>query len=588
MLDNGVGSLDASNVSPDHNLSIEPLLVDRIEVLRGPATLLYGSSAVGGVVNVIDNRIPSSAPTQPIGGRTEARFDSAADERTGTLALQSGNQAFALQVNGLRTEKDDVSIPDYADPAQPADKGTLVNSAISTKSGSVGGTFFGSGGNFGVAVSEYDTRYGVPVGEPIDIDMRQRRLDLRGQSTQPFGPFKSAQLRFGVADYTHGEIDTTTGLPNTTFQNKAYEGRAELVQQDLGNLSGTAGFQTSRSDFSAVGVEVVTPQTITLNHALFVLESYKVDPALTLQLGGRYEFQSIRLGEVDPLLPLYPGYAATTGETRRDHAVSLSAGAIYYPAKDYSLGLSVAYSQRNPVAQEVFSNGPHGGTGAYEVGTSNLSKEQSLGLDAVLRKRAGFVTGSIGVFVNQFDHFIFEQQDPNLYFDDATGTFLPYPVPAGDDYLPIYQFIAKDALFYGAEAEVTLHLHDGPDYHLHLDLTADYVHAQQTTDDVPLPRIPPMRFGTGLRYENDRWHAGLEVRHIQRQNRIAPGETETPDYTFLNADLSYLIPARAVNTEFFLRLTNLTDQDARVHSSFLKDIAPLPGRNATAGVRLTF
>jgi iron complex outermembrane receptor protein len=588
MLDNGVGSLDASNVSPDHNVSIEPLLVDRIEVLRGPATLLYGSSAVGGVVNVVDNRIPSLAPTNPITGRTEIRFDSGSNERTGILALTGGNQNFALQVNGLRTETDDVDIPGYADPANPVNKGTLTNSAISTKSGSVGGTYFWSGGNAGVAVSEYDTVYGVPTDEPIAIDMKQRRADFRAETNRPFGIFKAAKVRFGLADYTHAEVDTTTGLPNTTFKNKAYEGRVELVQQDSGDLSGTIGLQTSRSDFSAVGEEVVTPQTLTYNHALFAVESYKLDPKLTLEFGGRYEYQSVTLGEVDPLLPAYPGYSATTGEKRHDHGYSLSTGLVYYPAKDYSLGLSVAYSQRIPVAQEVFSNGPHGGTGAYEVGTSNLSKENSLGVDLTLRKRAGFVTGSAGIFVNKFSNFVFEQRDPDRYFDGDSGAFLPYPVSGGGESLPIYQFIARNALFYGGEAELSFHLIETETDRLHLELTSDYVHAQQTDDDQPLPRIPPVRVGAGLRYEHGRWTAGITARHAFRQDRIAPEETETAGYTLLGADLSYRLTISHTEWELFARGNNLTDDDARVSTSFLKEVAPLPGRSVTFGARLTF
>ena len=588
MLDNGVGSLDASNVSPDHNVSVEPLLVDRIEVLRGPATLLYGSSAVGGVVNVIDNRIPATAPAHPVSGRAEFRFDSAARERTGVLAVTAGGPAYALQVNGLRSETDDLRIPGFADPANPADKGTLVNSAISTKSVSVGGTRFGESGSFGVAVSEYDTVYGVPVGEPINIDLRQRRADLRAELTRPFGFFKAAKLRFGLADYTHSEVNTTTGLANTTFKNKAYEGRLEMVQQDTGDLTGTVGLQTSRSNFAAAGVEVVTPPTLTINHALFVLESYKAGPELTLQFGGRYEFQSIKLGEVDPLLPAYPGYTATTGEKRTDHGFSLSAGAVYYPAKDFSLGLSLAYTRRLPVAQEVFSNGPHGGTGAYEVGTAGLGQEASLGFDVTLRKRAGFVTGSVGGFVNKIQGFIFEQRDPARYFDEGTGAFRPYPVPPGDSFLPIFQFSAKDAVFYGGEAELSFHLVDTKPDRVHLDLTADYVHARQATDDEPLPRIPPLRFGAALRYATGPWNAGVSVRHSFRQDRVAPGETETAGYTLLGADVSYRFTPSRVEWEIFARGSNLTDQDARVSTSFLKDIAPLPGRSVTVGVRTTF
>ncbi len=588
MLDNGVGSLDASSVSPDHNVSVEPLLVDRIEVLRGPATLLYGSSAVGGVVNVIDNRIPAAAPERPVAGRAEVRYDSASNERTGILAVTAGDATFATQVNGLRTETDDVRIPGYADPANPANRGTLVNSAISTKSLSVGGTRFGDAGNIGVAVSEYDTDYGVPVDEPIRIDMRQRRADLRAELTRGFGPFKSAKLRFGLADYRHSEVDADTGLANTTFTNRAYEARLDLIQQDRGDLTGTVGLQTSRSDFSAEGDEVVTPPTLTLNHALFVLESYKLRPNLSLQFGGRFEFQSIALGDVAAALPAYPGYAAVTGETRRDHGLSLAGGAVYNPTRDYSLGLSLAYTERLPVAQEIYSNGPHGGTGAYEIGTAGLGLEKSLGLDLTLRKRAGVLTGSVGAFVNRINDFAFQQLDPDRFFDEDSGIFRPYPVPAGAATLPIYQFVARDALFYGGEVDLELHLFDTKRQKLHLDLTGDYVRAQQTTDDEPLPRIPPLRAGATLRYAVGRWNAGLSWRHSFRQDRTAPNETETAGYTLVGADMSWRFTQSRLEWEIFARGTNLTDADARVSTSFLKDIAPLPGRSATLGMRLIF
>jgi iron complex outermembrane receptor protein len=588
MLDNGIGSLDASNVSPDHNVAVEPLLVERIEVLRGPATLLYGSSAVGGVVNVIDNRIPSAAPARPLSGRAEARYDSASTARTGIVALTAGGPAFALQINGLRTETDDVRIPGYADPDHPADRGRLVNSDVSTRSVSVGGTGFGEAGSLGAAVSEYTTTYGVPAGEPIAIDLRQRRADLRGELTRPFGPFKGAKLRVGIADYEHAEIDRDTGLANTTFTNRAYEARLELAQQEIGPLTGTLGLQSSRSDFAADGDEVVTPPSLTQNHALFVLESWKASPQLTLQAGGRYEFQRIRLGEVNPALPAYPGYAAATGDIRSDHGVSLSGGAVYYPAKDWSLGLSLAYTERLPVAQELFSHGPHGGTHAYEIGTAGLGREKSLGADLTLRKREGFVTGSVGVFVNRIRGYIFQQEDSARYFDENTGTFRAYPAPAGADLLPIYQFVAKDARFYGGEAELSLHLLDAGGKHLHLDLTSDYVRATQTTDNEALPRIPPLRAGAALRYTTGSWSAGLGLQHAWRQNRTAPGETATAGYTLLSADVSYRVTLAQAGWDCFLRGSNLTNAEARLSTSFLKDVAPLPGRSVAIGVRLSF
>lgn len=583
MLDNGVGSLDASNVSPDHNTAIEPLLVDRIEVLRGPSALLYGSSGVGGVVNVIDNRIPAAAAATLFGGRAETRYESASNERTGVFAVGGGNQSWGYQVEGLRTRTDDVKIPGYAqqDPDAPIDQraGTLPSSAISTKSGSVGGSYFWSEGYLGLAASEYATDYGVPTGDvpPTSIDLRQRRLDLRSDVNHPFGFFKGTRVRAGLADYEHSELSGGT-IVNTTFKNKAYEARVELLQENLNGFSGTMGLQTTRSDFSAMGEEVVTPPTITANQAIFALEEYTVSDALTLQVGGRYEHQTITLGEVAPGLPAFPGFEAHSGDKRVEKGASASAGLVYYPAKDYSIGLSLAYSQRLPVAQELFSNGPHGGTASYEVGTSNLAKERSIGLDLTLRKRAGFLTGSLGGFVNRFAGFVFEQA---LSADQTPTTNNP-------DKLTPFQFVAKDALFYGGEAELILHLVDTKSARLHLNLTSDYVHAEQTTDHQPLPRIPPFRAGAELRWESGPWSLGTGLRHVFRQDRITSAETQTPGYTLVGADATYTLVLKGVSYDFFLRGTNLANVEARVHTSFLKDFAPLPGRGVTVGVRAVF
>ncbi|MEI8088585.1 MAG: TonB-dependent receptor [Opitutaceae bacterium] len=591
MLDNGVGSLDASSVSPDHGVSIEPLLVERIEVLRGPATLLYGSSAVGGVVNVIDNRIPSTAPAAPFSGRAELRYESAASEHTSIVSTLVGNATTAVQVNGLSSETHDVAIPGYADPAKPSHYGTLSNSARTTKNFSMGVTRFGEIGNFGVALNTYNSFYGVPVDEPICIDLKQRRVDLRGELTQPFAVFKNAKFRFGLADYTHAEIDSTSGRANTTFDNHAYEGRVELIQKNLGALSGTVGYQTTRSDFSAVGQEVVTPPSLTTSHALFALESFKITPALSLEFGARYERQRIQLGEVADDLAPYAGYDAKSGQKRTDQGLSFSTGAVYYPAKDFSIGVSLSASERIPAAQELFSHGPHGGTGAYEIGSAGLDREGSIGAELTLRRRAGFVTGSVGAFVNRFKHFVFEQRDLRRYYAEATGTFKSYPASTGETSLPIYQFLAKAALFYGAEAEVQLHLIDRSGQRLHLSLLADTVHAEQTTDHEPLPRIPAARLGLGFAYTQVKWALGAETHHTFRQTRFSPEETATAEHTLVGAHASYYLMGlkdTRMGLELFARAENLANADARLATSFLKDIAPLPGRSFTLGVRLLY
>lgn len=581
VLDGGVGTLDASSISPDHNTAIEPLFAERIEVLRGPATLFYGSSAVGGVVNVIDNRIPATPTLQPIGGAIELRGFGAARERTAVGAITRGSKDWRVQVNGLTSRTRDMRIPSVAriDADAPPDQSPdlLPNSGVDTTSGSIGVTRFWENGRIGAAVSTYTTDYGVPVGEPIGIALRQRRLDLSGETTGELGVSRGAKVRFGFGDYEHREIaDRTT--TNTTFKNQAWEGRLELSHAIATDITGVLGAQAARSDFSADGEEVVTPPYLAASAALFALEEWKRGP-FTWQAGARIERQSITLREFDPSrLPALPGYFALPNLKRNHRGLSGSLGAVYYPAKDWSVGFALAYTERLPTAQELFSNGPHGGTGAYEVGTSGLANEKSLGLELSLRRRAGFVTGTASVFVNTFENFIFEQE------------LSPSSIPEENnpDGLTPYQFTAKDAKFHGAEAELTLHLIEKETGQLHLNLTADTVRAQQTVDDIPLPRIPPARYGVGFRFIRAAWSGGIEVRHTRKQSRITSVESPTAGFTLLNADFVFRVMRGHATWEFFVRGTNLTDATARLHSSFLKDFAPLAGRSVMGGVRVNF
>lgn len=584
VLSSGVGSLDASSISPDHTTALEPLFASRIEVLRGPATLLYGSSAVGGAINMIDNRIPETPGDGRAHGAIEGRFGGAAHERTGVAALGAGTSAIALQIDVLQRNTSDLDIPGVAriDPGAPASQpdGTLPSSASETRNVSAGATTFWSAGRLGASVTQYETVYGVPIGDDpgVTINMKQTRLDLAGDITQPFGAFRSAKARFGYSRYRHSELDGDDVA--TSFKNNAYEGRLELPHVEIGGVTGTVGVQGAFSDFSAVGEEVVTPASHTGSGAIFAVEELKTSAA-TFQFGARYEHASVKLGGVDPALPTVPGYAAHSGEIRSLGGVSGSLGVVVYPAPDTSLGLSFAYSERLPTTQEMFSNGPHGGTGAYEVGSAGLGRERSLGIDLSLRRRAGAITGTLGVFINKFSDYVYEQRL-------ATGT-IPAANNPGD--LTEYQFIAKNALFYGAEAEVQFHLVDRKDQRVHLSLLGDTVHAEQTTDHVPLPRMPPLRLGVGLALEQGRWSLGTGARRAFRQNRFSAGESATAGYTLLNAHVNYHVASldgTRLGLDLFVRGENLTDATARVSTSFLKDTAPLAGRGVTFGARVTF
>lgn len=580
VLQGGIGSLDASSISPDHNTALEPLFASRIEVLRGPAALLYGSSALGGAVNVVDNRIPEQPLERPLTGALELRGFGAADEMTSLASLGAGGPGHALRLNALRQHTGDVRIPGRAriDADAPADQPSdvLPNSDTEKTSASLGGSVFGSTGWLGLALSTYESDYGVPVDEPISISLRQRRLDLEGELTRPFGIFDGARLRAGVSDYQHREIADHETV-NTTFRNDAAEARLELPHAFSPAVSGTAGVQATRSDFSAVGEEVVTPPSLTQNLAAFALEEWKVG-RWSFQVGGRIEAQSVRLGDVPEGLPRIPGYAAASGQRERQTGASASAGVVLYPAKDWSIGMALAYTERLPTAQELFSNGPHGGTGAWEIGRAGLDNERSLGVDLSVRRRAGFVSGAVSVFANRFDGYIFEERLPDAAL----------PPEVNEEGLTPYQFTAKDAEFYGGEAELIVHLVDRRDYLVHLQLTSDYVHAQQTTDDEPLPRIPPHRVGAALRLDTARWQAGVAVRRASAQRRIGALETPTPAYTLVNADVTYTIRRSTATYELFARGTNLANETARLHTSFLKEFAPLPGRSVVIGARVLF
>ena len=581
VLDNGVGTLDAASVSPDHNTAIEPLFASRIEVLRGPSTLLYGSSAVGGAVNVIANAIPDTRGTGQPAGAVELRAGGAARERAAVVSVGHGSGGWQARVNALQQRTGDLRIPGVAriDAEAPASQpeGILPGSAAETFSGSIGLTRFGAAGHTGAALQHLDTTYGVPTGEDISIHMRQTRLTLEGDVTRAFGVFRGAKARLAFGDYTHAEV-AGGSIVNTRFDNRAWEGRLELPHQELGPLTGTIGFQSARSNFAAHGAEVVTPPTVTQSGALFGVEEIKLGSLATVQAGVRLEVQQIKLGEVDSSLPPLAGYAAYSNQAKTFAGPAGSLGLVFYPAKDWSVGAAVAYSERLPAAAELFAHGPHGGTNAYEIGTTGLPNERSVGFDLSVRRRAGFVTGSVGVFLHRFQDYIFEQELP----------LTAVPARANPDQLTPYQFVATDARFTGAEAELLFHLLENDHQRLHLELSGDSVRARQTATHEPLPRIPPVRLGARLNYEDGRWHATAEVRRTERQNRFAPSEGPTAGHTQLHASVSFLIPLPRLTCELFLRGRNLTNVAAREHASFLKEFAPQAGRGLLAGVRLTF
>jgi iron complex outermembrane recepter protein len=568
ILDGGIGVGDASNTSPDHAVAADPLGAERIEVVRGPATLLYGSSAVGGVVNVLDGRIPSYVPEASLAGTVELIGGTVADERTGALALEGGSGHWAWHLGGMRRETDDYDTPE----------GLLENSALETDGANLGVSYVNGRGFLGVSVSGYDTLYGVPGGhgheeedgheeegeeheegeeeEVVRVDLQQRRVDLKGELATDLPGVRGVKLRLGVADYEHTELEgEETG---TFFTNDSIEGRLELIQARRGSLSGSFGLQWLESDFEAVGEEAFVPPSQTTSWALFAFEELTIDDATRFQFGARYETQDVEPGP--DFLP-----------ARSFDGLSGSLGLLRDLGESYAVAVNVAHTERAPSATELYADGPHVATNTFELGDPDLGLETSLGVDLSLRKREGRLTGVFNVFTNRFDDYVFER---------FTGL--------EEEGLDVVRFVQEDAVFTGAELDLVVALARMDDGHVDLLLSGDYVDAELDDTGEPLPRVPPLRYGVGVNVHQGPWRASAEVRRVQEQDDVSFAETPTDGFTLVNASVSYRLFVGDMIADLLLRGTNLTDEEARIHSSFLKDEAPLPGRDLSLALRLRF
>ncbi len=588
ILQNSVDTLDASSTSPDHAVSVEPFLVKRIEVVRGPASLLYGAAAVGGVVNVIDHRIESELPAGPVAGTFESRHDTNTEGYATGGALdvalapdRDRASGFVLHLDGFRREANDIRVPGRADPTDPTTDGVIPNTALDSRGASLGLSYVSPGFKTGVNHNGFDTTYGVPNERGVQIDLRQRRWDFNATVDRDFGVFTGARTKLGLADYRHIELED--GTPGTTFTNEGWNGRVELLHRPLAGFTGAFGVELGRSDFSALGAEAYLPTSLTDNQALFIFEEAKTG-ALTWQAGTRYEHRHVEADAFESIIAANGADPSRTYAARDDDrgTLSFSGGAIYALAPAYTLALNLTHTTRAPNAQELYADGPHLGTDAYEIGDASLKNERALGAELGLRKTAGFVTGALTVFVNRFDHYIYLQDS------GATTDFENTPGDPDDD-LPEYRFVQSDAIFYGAELETVFHLLSRPGQTLDLRVNADHTRAHERGGP-DLPRIPPVKGLLALDWRRDPWRAGIDLQLADAQRNRAANETPTDGYTLLGASVGYLWTTRLVAYDFFVRGSNLADTEARNATSFanIKDIAPLPGRAVTFGVRASF
>lgn len=549
VLSDGLGSEDVSSVSQDHAVTVEPFLADQIEILKGPSTLLYGSGAIGGIVNVVDGRIPDAAPRNGLNGRAQIAYDSVSDGSTGMFRVDTGGDTFALHADGLDRHAGDYDIPGR----------TLDNSWVHTKAGALGGSWLGGSGYLGLSVSRYLDDYGNPAepGDadepPVHIQMEQTRYDMKGALDSPLAGIDRAELNFGHTDYRHVEFNGDT--PGTTFSNDANEGRVLLTHSPLADWRGAFGVQFFHRDFAAIGDETFVPPTSTQGIALFVTEQKAWGP-LKLELGARGDSQSSRPDD---------------GIRRDFHPLSLSAGLSWRFDDAWHLTFNLDRAQRAPAEEELFANGPHNASATFEIGNAGLGVETANQAQLGLHYHSDAVEAKVAAYYNRYDDFIY-LANTGLVEDD----------------LPVRDWSQADARFRGAEAEAIFHVAKNASGHYDLRIWGDTVRAT-LADGSHVPRIPAARLGTELAWHNDDWRASLGAVHYFDQDDPAAFETDTEDFTLVTARLAWSFYNSDRSTwEAFLDANNLADATARLATSLIKDQAPLPGRNVSVGIRGLF
>jgi iron complex outermembrane receptor protein len=590
ILNDGIGSFDVSNTSVDHAVVINPQLAERIEVLRGPASLLYGSSAIGGVVNIVDKRIPREVPTEPVHLDVLGSFGSAATERniSGVVEVPVTDR-IVLHADGSFAESDDLRIGGFVlsrpvraaalasgDPAVrdlAVLDGRLPNSAARTWAAGGGAAFIDADGELGFAYSHYDSLYGVPPrfdlatgdGEAVRLKVKQDRIDLRGQINAGGSLIDTIKFRFGYADYRHSELDDA-GAIGTTFLNQGLEGRLEVAQtkRDIGSGTwrGATGVQLFARRFEAIGDEAFVPRNDTLQAGIFTLQEVDFGAA-SVETAGRYERANVKASVSD-----FRG--APVFSDRNFDLFSGSLGASFGFAQGWRLGVNLSHTERAPAAEELLANGPHAGTQAFEIGNPDFVKERANGAELILRGKGEGYSFEASVYYSRFSDYIYEVQ---------TG--------AVEDNLPIFQILQDNARYIGFEVQGSATLARLGDSEIKLDALADYTDAKILGGGGMVPRIPPLRMLAGIGVSGPVWDARAEIEHATSQTRLAAFETETAAYTLVNASISIRPFADRPNTAIVVSANNLFDVDARRHASFLKNFAPLAGRDIRVSLRFT-
>lgn len=567
ILQNGMAVADVSSLSNDHAVASEAATAQQIEVLRGPAALLYGSGAIGGLVNVVDNRIPSTL-NREITGEAELRGASVNRESALSFALDGASGELGLHLDGNHRDTGDYRIPGHAAAGNPdSASGRLPSSFTRESSLALGASLIRAWGYLGAALQTLDQHYGIPTAEKSFIDLQQNRLDAEGLLRAPLNGFDSLKVKLSATDYRHTE-KAEDGSAITNFKNRLLESRIVLSHPAWSGWQGSWGLQTEQVRFSALsassGRADTVPATTSSALAAFVLEQ-KQFGAVLASAGLRLENQQRQPD-------------AASGLVRRDfNLLSGSAGALWEFSHGYASGLSLSLAQRAPAIEELYSAGPHESTATFDIGDAAMRKESSRNLEWSLQKTQGLLRWKINLFLNRVSDYIYGHSDGSQV--DAAGQL------SEDGEFTRRYWSQAAATIRGGEAEIGYNqFAEGLSWRAFADTSHGSLDALGN-----LPLQPANRLGLDLGYRQGGWRGGLNILHAQRQDRLASFESfVTPAYTKLDASLSYTRPYLGAQLTWFVMAKNLLNQDIRLATSVLKESVPQPGRNLTAGFRVSF
>ena len=604
ILQNSGANMDVSGLSFDHAVPMDPLTTERIEILRGPATLLYGGSAIGGVVNVIDNRIARERAFDAKGGvmgKAEVRAGGAANERSTGAMVETGTDKFAIHVDAFDRRTQNLKVPKNMSCESGVNSVKVCNSASNTKGGAVGGTLLFDRGYLGLSTSEYKSTYGTVAEEYVTIGMVRRHHAVEGKLRDVGEWFQDVKFQGGYTQYSHTEY--SSNVAGTQFDNGGLDMRLEARQRSvaLGNglqLEGTIGLQSERNNLHAVGDEKFVPTSRTQSTALF---SYQALKTAWGQWTAGARSESVSVQSLESIGPNNENVAQTKTFNPMSFALgvmrNLREGEVQ---NGWQLTSNITSSQRAPKDYELFAYGPHAATGAYEIGSSTMVLEKATQLDVGGEWKNGLHKFGVTAFTSEFANFISLQSSGSYKTSaGAVGTSTDFPV---------YNFQGVRARFIGLESNAKLRMVGGQQALLSndaqlgavdLELRGDIVRADDLTNGRPMPRIAPMRLGADALWSKNAWGARFGFMHAEAQNRMPYYSNVTPvttaAYTLWNAGLNYHAHSGPTHWMFFAKLDNLTNKLAYSSTSVLTQTLsgsglapPLAGRSLKLGLQASF